>query len=195
MDLAFALLDGILRAEGIIDLGIEPVRRHTSSEVASSLFAALLNAALIGGGVPLLMDMFKLDSPTGDWGVRTPMWAKQPFSGTNDIFSSTLLAFVYLALIRSTAKQFPIVAGTLEALGLDKLSNRDVRTFCSLLLGSILLAEKATMLSLAASASSKSVAPKLRNATSAAVEKSNGHKNGFANSNVESRKQASRKQQ
>lgn len=26
MDLSFALLDGILRAEGIIDLGVEPVR-------------------------------------------------------------------------------------------------------------------------------------------------------------------------
>ncbi len=25
MDLSFALLDGILRAEGIIDLGVEPV--------------------------------------------------------------------------------------------------------------------------------------------------------------------------
>ncbi|KAJ1026966.1 hypothetical protein NDA16_002259 [Ustilago loliicola] len=62
MDLSFALLDGILRAEGIIDLGVEPVRQHPSPAISSSLFAILLNSAIVGGGVPLLIDLFRLDS-------------------------------------------------------------------------------------------------------------------------------------
>lgn len=195
MDLSFAVLDGILRAEGIIDLGIEPVRRHVSPDVSSSLLAVLLNSALIGGGVPLLIDMFKLDSPTGDWAVRTPTWARQPFSGTNDMISAALLGFVYLALTDSKSNQTSLVISTVEGLGLNKLSNSDVRTFCSLLLGSILLAEKATVLSLATNASPKPVASKTRSGQAAAAGNQNIQGNGAPNGSVKNRKQASRKQQ
>ncbi|CDU26190.1 uncharacterized protein SPSC_06384 [Sporisorium scitamineum] len=183
MDLSFALLDGVLRAEGIIDLGVEPVLRHTSPQVSTSFFAAVLNSAIIGGGVPLLIDMFKLDSPTGEWGVRTPFWVKHPLKGTDDALSAALLAFVYLSLSGSPSAQLPLVASVVETTGLDKLSNRDVRTFCSLLLGSILLAEKATVLSLTMSTVSKPVASSSRAVTAAAGGKSN----------TKNRKQASRK--
>ncbi|CBQ73490.1 conserved hypothetical protein [Sporisorium reilianum SRZ2] len=192
MDLSFALLDGVLRAEGIIDLGVEPVLRHASPQVSSSLFAALLNSAIIGGGVPLLIDLFKLDSPTGEWGIRTPAWVKHPLNGTNDALSATLLAFVYLALTRSTAVKLPLIASVVEASGLDKLSERDVRTLCSLLLGAILLAEKATVLSLAAAPSSKPAASKSRAVAAAA---SAGAKSNTTNGSTKNRKQPSRKQQ
>ncbi|TKY88488.1 hypothetical protein EX895_002476 [Sporisorium graminicola] len=191
MDLSFALLDGVLRAEGIIDLGVEPVLRHTSPRVSTSLFAALLNSAIIGGGVPLLIDMFKLDSSTGEWGLRTPVWMKHPFKGTNDALSATLLAFVYLALAGSTSAQLPVVAGVVEASGLDKLRSREVRTFCSLMLGAILLAEKATVLSLASSAVPKRATSRPR--ASAAAAAADG-KSTAANGGADNRESTSRKQ-
>ncbi|GAC97687.1 hypothetical protein PHSY_005273 [Pseudozyma hubeiensis SY62] len=195
MDLSFALLDGILRAEGIIDLGVEPVLRHPSPEVSSSIFAAILNAAIIGGGVPLLIDLLNLDSPTGEWGIRTPAWVKHPLQGTNDIFSAGALGFVYLSLTSSSIPaQFPIVAAVVDSLGLDKLSNGEVRTFCSLLLGAMLLAEKATLLSMTASPASK---PKSRatGGVAAPGEKSAARKNTASNGSIKNRKQAARKQQ
>ena len=214
MDLSFAVLDGVLRAEGIIDLGVEPVslcyihftllskhttgwltlrstfqvRQHLSPQVSSSLFAALLNSAIIGGGVPLLIDMFKLDSPIGDWGLRTPAWVRHPLKGTNDALSATLLAFVYLTLTASISARFSFVHDIVQVARLDKLSTRDIRTFCSLLLGSILLAEKATVLSLTKNPSPKLIAPRSR--AVAAAEKSNGRNTGAKN-----RKQTSRRQQ
>ncbi|SPO45265.1 uncharacterized protein PSANT_02951 [Moesziomyces antarcticus] len=147
MDLSFALLDGILRAEGIIDLGVEPVLRHASRQVATSLFAVLLNAAIVGGGIPLLIDLFRLDSTTGEWGVRSPAWAKNPFSGTNDMLSSAFLALVYLTLASPATAPIALLRDALHAFGAESLDARDVRTLCSLLLGSILLSEKATVLS------------------------------------------------
>lgn len=170
------------------------VLRHPSSAVSTSLFAALLNSAIIGGGVPLLIDLFKLDSPTGEWGIRTPAWVKHPLKGTNDMFSATLLAFVYLALTSSSiSARFPLVAGVVDSLGLNKLSNRDVRTFCSLLLGAILLAEKATLLSMASSPHSKPAAATVRAAADAS-EKQSARTNGTANGNAKNRKHSSRKQ-
>lgn len=177
MDLSFALLDGILRAEGIIDLGIEVVRKHPSAEIASSLFAVFFNAGLIGGGVPLLIDLFKLDSPSGDWGIRSPTWAKNPFFGTNDIVSATFLTYVYLALTSPAPAQYPLVGGIIRNLGLDSLSNRDIRTFCSLLLGVYLLTEKALQLSQQTPSASKPISSK----------------NGSVNGTPKSRKQVSRK--
>lgn len=216
MDLSFALLDGILRAEGIIDLGVElvsvhpfayppalahtsnfpshtcnlppfgpkpplQVRKHPSTEISSSISAALLNSAIIGGGVPLLIDLFKLDSPTGDWGIRTPTWAKTPFSGTNDIISATLLAYVHLGLSSSPPSQFPLIGGMVKSFGLDGMGEKDLRTFCSLLLGAGLLAEKAVKL-----------------AQETPREKSkptSSSKNGTSNGSAKNRKHASKKQQ
>ncbi|SPO23882.1 uncharacterized protein UTRI_03595_B [Ustilago trichophora] len=181
MDLSFALLDGILRAEGIIDLGVELVRKHPSTEISTSISAALLNSAIIGGGVPLLIDLFKLDSPTGEWGIRTPTWAKDPFSGTNDIISATLLAYVYLGLSSPASAQFPLIGGMMNNFGLDGLGERDIRTFCSLLLGAGLLAEKAVKLA------QETPRQKARPISSS--------KNGSSNGSAKSRKQSSKKQQ
>lgn len=195
MDLSFALLDGILRAEGIIDLGVEPVLRHPSPEISTSIFAVLINSAIIGGGVPLLIDLLKLDSPTGEWGIRTPSWANNPFKGTNDIFSASLLGFVYLVLSSSSVPaQFPFVYGVVELFGLDKLSNTEVRTFCSLLLGALLLAEKATMLLTAVRPVSKPIATRTRDAV-APLKTPTARKIDTVNGSVKHRKQMSRKQQ
>lgn len=145
MDLFFAILDGTLRAEGIIDLGILPVRNHPNKEISNSIFAAILNAAIIGGAVPLFIDLFKLDSATGEWGVRTPKWAKDLRKDTNDLVSAGLTGLVYLVLVEP--KRFPLFADVVKVVGLDVLSEREVRVLCAELLGSWLLAEKALALS------------------------------------------------
>ncbi len=101
----------------------------------------------MGGGIPLLIDLFRLDSTTGEWGVRSPAWAKNPFSGTNDMLSSAFLALVYLTLASPATAPIALLRDALHAFGAESLDARDVRTLCSLLLGSILLSEKATVLS------------------------------------------------
>lgn len=178
MDLSFAMLDGILRSEGIIDLGVEAVRKHPSPEVSTSLFAALLNAAIIGGGIPLFVDLLKLDSPTGDWAFQRPGWTKNPWKDTTDLFSSAFLGLVYIAMTSPAPARFPLIGGALHRLGLDGLGNRDARTFCALLLGAILTAQTAMRLA----EQRKPVQIK-----STSIEKTNG--------TPKSRKQAARKQQ
>lgn len=163
---------------------IRQVRKHPSPEISSSLFAALVNSAIIGGGVPLLIDLFKLDSASGDWGIRSPTWAKDPLCGTNDILSATFLGFVYLALMSPAPAQFPLIGGVIQSLGVDTLSNADIRTFCSLLLGAVLLAEKAVKLL------QEDKPAKITPATHSST-----HKNGTANGSGKNRKSTSRKLQ
>ncbi|SNX87180.1 uncharacterized protein MEPE_05890 [Melanopsichium pennsylvanicum] len=188
MDLSFALLDGVLRAEGIVDLGVELVRKHPSPELASSVSAALINSAIIGGGVPLLIDLFRLDSSSGEWGIRSPSWAKDPFSGTNDIFSALFLGYVYLTLTDPALAHSPIFGGVAQQLGVGAMSNRDVRTFCSLLLGGVLLAEKAVKLS-------NEARPVKLKPTLKPIAARDGSANANANESNRKTKQASRKKQ
>lgn len=82
-----------------------------------------------------------------------------------------------------------MIGGVIQSFGGESLSAKEVRTLCSLLLGAILLAEKATVL---ARSGDLALKPKKINGV---VEnaKVNGHKNGTANGGT--KKQKAKKQQ
>lgn len=90
LDLLYNLVDAICRADGIVSLGIEPVRGH------ASFFTPLLTSAMIGGGGLLLIGLLNLDGP--DWRLQMPTWLKDP-SGllAIDIWSASLVGLVYRA--------------------------------------------------------------------------------------------------
>ncbi|PWZ03800.1 hypothetical protein BCV70DRAFT_170870 [Testicularia cyperi] len=155
MDLAFSILDGIMRSEGILDLGVGEVVRHSSVSISRSLFAALVNAAIIGGVVPLLIELFRLDSSVGHWTVAAtpPGWFRNPFAGTNDLWSSALVALVYLGLSQhplvasSPFNFFPPSSWSLSSSvpgqkQTDALDQRVIKTLCALLLATILTLER-----------------------------------------------------
>lgn len=91
LDLFFHLVDAVCRTEGIIALGLNPVRDHPSP------LTPLITAALIGGGGPLLIGLLDLESP--NWRLQTPTWLKKPTGLLAvDIWSAGLVALVYDSL-------------------------------------------------------------------------------------------------
>ena len=123
----------------------------------------------MGGAVTIMIDMFKLDSKTGDWGLRTPISFKNPLAGTTDVWSAALVSWLYIAL---TDKQLGLktyrfistyagpLTGLLPSVG-DGVTIREARTICGIVLGLILTLERLNRLSaeLSSTSSNKALPP------------------------------------
>ncbi|PWN53916.1 hypothetical protein IE53DRAFT_80056 [Violaceomyces palustris] len=97
LDFTLCLLDGVCRSEGVIILGVEEIRRQNSPSLSGSLYACILNGSILGGGAPLLIQAFNLDSPVGDWKLQAPLWAKsfKSLLAMTDLWSATLVSTIY----------------------------------------------------------------------------------------------------
>ncbi|WFD32833.1 hypothetical protein MSPP1_003884 [Malassezia sp. CBS 17886] len=104
MDIAVAAVDAVCRSEGIVHYGLALVQNHPSALVAHSLFARLLVGAMIGGGVSLLVGVFRLNAPSGMWSFGTPTWVLHPAQLLlPDLWGGCAAALVYTFLTRDGA--------------------------------------------------------------------------------------------
>ncbi|PWN30284.1 hypothetical protein BDZ90DRAFT_229295 [Jaminaea rosea] len=137
LDIFFHLVDAVCRTEGIIALGLNPVRDHPSP------LTPIITSALIGGGGPLLIGLLDLES--ANWKLQTPTWLKNPTGLLAvDIWSAGIVALVYDSLTSSSTspiamRLFPGAAPTLAAAGSRPLLDiNEARLVGSLLLFALL---------------------------------------------------------
>ncbi|KAN0065052.1 hypothetical protein ACQY0O_001547 [Thecaphora frezii] len=147
MDIFFSALDGLFRADGVLALGVDIVRTHPSVSISSSSLAAIVNGAIIGGATPLLIDLFRLDSASGDWSIRTPKWIKDPFAGTQDLVSGAVVSAAYLAMIDKgfAAAATPYLhrlTGVASIAVANDITLREAKTISAVLMTSILVAQR-----------------------------------------------------
>lgn len=154
VDLLCCAIDAICRMQGIISLGIEPVRGHPSP------ITPFLTSALIGGGGPILIGLLDLSSPS--WKVQTPTWLSDPFGlMALDIWSAALVGWVY--------SQLTSVRGS---SGLTLLDNRDAAMVGSALLFTLFVLNRIRKFQGASSAGSSAA----RNGKNGAGAKGRGNK-------------------
>lgn len=105
MDLGLAAVDAVCRSEAIANYALTQVKQHTNPAVAHSLFAQLIVGALLSGGVPLLVGVFHLNSPTGLWSFGTPPWVFNPsLLLYPDLLGGAVVPLVFLCLTTSGAE-------------------------------------------------------------------------------------------
>ncbi|EPQ29749.1 uncharacterized protein PFL1_02968 [Pseudozyma flocculosa PF-1] len=147
MDIFFSALDGIFRADGVLALGVDIVRTHPSALISTSYLASIVNGAIVGGATPLIIDVLRLDSASGDWTVRTPRWIKDPWAGTQDLLSAAMVSTAYLACIDGgfAASTNPFLGPLADAVSFNLGSGvtaREARTMSMVLMSSILVAQR-----------------------------------------------------
>ncbi|CAO1628744.1 unnamed protein product [Parajaminaea phylloscopi] len=140
LDIFCNFVDAICRTDGIISLGVEPVRGH------ASFLTPLLTSAIIGGGGPLLIGLLNLDN--SEWRLQTPTWLKNP-SGllAIDIWSASLVGLIYRATAEEARPGSLFPQGLLgpassvapsTAAGRALLSHSEAKMLCSAILFALL---------------------------------------------------------
>ena len=122
LDVLVSTIDAVCRTEGIVNFGIAQVARHTHTGVAASIFARMVVGGAIGGALPLMVGLFGLNSPTGDWSLRTPRWVREPSQllRMQDLWAGAAVSLAYTWLTSSTESthaKFPQLAAWLGMPG------------------------------------------------------------------------------